>query len=214
MPHRYSLRSAIAALPDLGLAGFFLYVWVAPHAAGPGRIGDLMLIVLLEFIVVHSAAFMGTTTLQRSSRRTRVVVILKFGVFYTLFVGGFALGFHTWWPVFAFWGLTLNRMLGVIVGQAPTGEEQRLIKAGWAVGVMSYLVAVFASTFLPVPRLGITPEVIGAANLPGTGLWVDQPYRVLAAGMLYFTAVGISALRDHRWIKSTSLRGRSHEADE
>jgi hypothetical protein len=135
--------------------------------------------------------------------------MLKFGVFYTLFIAGWALAFRAWWPLVAFWGLTLNRMLGVIMGQAPTGEERRFIKAGWAVGAMCYLGAVFATSILPVPRLGISPEVVDAAGLPGSGLWIEQPYRVLAAGMVYFAAVAMSELYDHRWIPASSLPGES-----
>jgi len=212
---RYPLRSVISALPDFGLAALFLLTWTAPHVVGVDRIGNLMLVMLLEFIVVHSAAIMGSAALAKGSRRTRLLVIFKFGGFYTLFVGAFALSFRVWWPLWAFWGLTLNRTLGVLVGQAPIGDERRFIKAGWAVGAMCYLGAVFLTSFVPfLPRLGVTRDVVAAADLPGSGLWVDQPHRVLAAGVLYFAAVAVSELHDHRWIPATSLPGESTTSGE
>ncbi len=39
---------------------------------------------------------------------------------------------------------------------------------------------------LPVPRLGISRAAVDDLALPGSGLWIEQPHRVLAAGTLYF----------------------------
>lgn len=98
-------------------------------------------------------------------------------------------------------------MLGVAIGQAKSGEEVRFIKAGWAVGAICYLGTVFFATLFPIFRLGITREVIAAAKLPGSGLWIEQPHRVLAAGALYFTAMAVSEIFDHGWIPASSLPG-------
>jgi len=197
---RSPLPALLSALPDFALAGLFLATWIAPDLLGTGRIGQLMLVMLLEFIVVHSAAFMGMAAVGGTTTWHKIRAILGFGVFYTLFVGGFALAFGVLWPLAAFWGLTLNRLLSAILGQAAEGDERQLMMRGWAVGALAYLAAVFATTLLPVPRLGITSEVVTAAALPGSGLWISEPWRVLAAGFLYFSAVGLSELVDHRWL--------------
>jgi hypothetical protein len=204
---RFALPAIVAALPDFGLSAVFLGTWIAPRLLGVDRIGHLLLLMLLEFIVVHSAGFMGVAALTDNPKRPRAKAILGLGAFYTLFVGGFALGFRTWWPLVAFWGLTLNRLLSAIVGPPPRGEAERIVRAGWAVGAMAYLGAVFLTTPLPVPRLGVTKAVVAAAHLPGSGLWIDEPYRVLAAGFLYFLAIGISELYEHRWIPASTLPG-------
>lgn len=200
-----ALASVLAALPDLGLSLVFLATWIAPRAVGVERIGHLALVMLLEFIVVHSAGFMGVAALAPDPRWSRTKTILGLGLFYTVFVGGFALGFNTWWPLAAFWGLTLNRLLSVIVGPPPRDEARRIVRAGWAVGAMAYMGAVFLTTPFPVPRLGVTRDVVAQAHLPGSGLWIDEPYRVLAAGFLYFLTIGISELYDHRWVSASSL---------
>lgn len=75
---RPSLPSLIAALPDFGLAGLFLATWIAPRHIGVDRIGTLMLVMLLEFIVVHSAGFMGAAALAKESRRARIRTSAKF----------------------------------------------------------------------------------------------------------------------------------------
>ena len=201
---RVRLPSLLSALPDFGLAGVYLATWIAPDLLGVQRIGHLMLVMLLEFIVVHSAAFMGTAAIAAESSWKRVKAVGGTGLFYTIFVGGFALAFKTWWPMVAFWGLTLNRLLGMLLGQA-SDEAKQFMQRSWAVGALAYIVAVFATTLLPMPALGITAAVRAAADLPGEGLWIDQPYRVLAAGFLYFGALGLSELVDHRWLAEASL---------
>ena len=42
--------------------------------------------------------------------------------------------------------------------------------------------------------------MLSAQHLPGGGLWVDAPWRVMAFGFLYFSATGIWELREHRWL--------------
>ena len=57
-----------------------------------------------------------------------------------------------------------------------------------------------AAILLPLPRLGLTPEVVARLALPGSGQWVEQPHRVLAFGFLYFAATAISEAFGHRWV--------------
>ena len=40
-------------------------------------------------------------------------------------------------------------------------------------------------------RLGMTPELARELRLPGEGIWVDHPERLLAAGLIYFLAVAV-----------------------
>jgi hypothetical protein len=160
-----------------------------------------MLVMLLEFIVVHSAAFMGTVRFAAGAPGAKAMRMLGLGVFYTLFVGGFALAFHQAWPLWSFWALTVNRMLSMLLKQAPDGDEQAFAQRQWAAGVLFYLLAVGLTTVLPIPRLGVSAAAIGAMHLSGSGLWIDQPWRVLAAGTLYYAATAASELFDHRWLK-------------
>ncbi len=197
------LPDLFSALPDFALGAVFLITWIRPGAFGGRSIGYLMLVMLLEFINVHSAAFMGNAILAPAARATKVGSIIGLGLFYTLFVGGFSLAFRRWWPLAAFWGLTLNRLTPVLFGRAPQGREKEFVQRGWAVGVMLYLLGAFTTTVLPLPRLGISSAVIQAQELPGSGLWIDQPWRVLAFGFLYFTGWGLSELYAHRWLPPT-----------
>ncbi len=203
-------RPAVAAaFPDLALGVVFLTTWVAPRTVPASMIGQLLVVMLMEFIIMHSSAFMGLAMFRPGARRARATAVLGLGAFYTVFVLGFALAFHTPWPLVSFWGLTLNRLLSAIVGQAPDGEEQRFIRKGWAASAIFYLGFAFLTILPPVPRFGVTPDVVSGLHLPSSGLWIREPWRVLAFGFLYFTATGISELYDHRWIRAQDLPAQS-----
>ena len=134
-------------------------------------------------------------TTSTSAARDRLAGL---GAFYTLFVGSFALAFHQMWPLWSFWALIVNRMLSVLLKQPPEGEERLFVQRQWAAGAMFYLLAVGLTTVLPLPRLGVTPDAIATMHVSGRGLWIDQPWRVLAAGTLYYAATAMSELFDHR----------------
>ncbi len=197
-----TLRDLITALPDLGMAVFCLAVWVDPARFGGDPVRYIVLVMLLEFIVVHSAAFMGSVAVGAVEVKPmlkwgKTAAIIGLGLFYSLFVLGFCLGFHTWWPMAGFWLLTLNRLLGTIIGQGETDEEtKKLIAAGWGVGAMAYLFGAFATVLLPVPKLGIGGSIDGA----GEGLWIEEPWRAVAFGVIYFGLVGWYELKARSWI--------------
>ena len=108
--------------------------------------------MLLEFIVVHSGGFAGVVMFGDLAPRSKVTALAGLGLFYTLFVGAFALAFHTWWPLASFWGLMANRMMSGLIGQAAPGEEKALAQRGWAAGAVFYLLFAFATTLPPIPR--------------------------------------------------------------
>lgn len=198
----------MAAAPDAGLAAICLATWVRPMALGRRQVQYILLLMLLEFIVIHSAAFMGQALLSPEGRAKRAGRIIAFGAFYSVFAGAFSLGFHVWWPLGAFWLLTLNRLAGVLTGQAPAGSERQFIRAGWAASALFYMAAVTVTLLVPLPRLGITPEVVAQQGLAGIGgVWVEQPHRVVAAGCLYYALTAWSELYRHRWLGRGAAAG-------
>jgi hypothetical protein len=198
-PQGYSVLHLVSGLPSFFLSGMFLVTWIAPRAFGEKTISYLMLLMLLEFINVHAAGFMGMTIVSESSRGKKAITIVSLGVFYTLFIGGFALAFKQWWPVWAFWGLVLNRLLGVLLGKAPTGQDKIMLQTSWAIGVFCYVMLVFATVVLPIPAFGVTSEVIAQQGFTARGLWIDEPHRMMAFGFLYFGAIGLTELYSYKW---------------
>ncbi len=188
------LAGLLQAGPDLALSIIFLITWLRPDTFGPEFVKHLVLVMLLEFIVIHSAGFMGAATIQAGSPIKRLGVILGFGVFYSLFTGAFSLAFHTIWPFVSFWILVANRMMGVVVSPVTDLQDANVVMGSWALTVVAYLGCCFLTVLAPMPRFGITPEVVQRQAFSGGGLWIDQPHTAIAFGFLYFLLVGLGEL--------------------
>jgi hypothetical protein len=184
--------SAVAAFPSAVAAGIFLVTWISPAALGDLMVRHLVLLMLIEFLVVHSTPFMGSVVMGKHPRRVKVRGLLGFGIMYSAFAAGFALSFERWWPFAVIWGLVLNKMLAAWWAGAPSAKQNDLFVAQWGASAAFYLLAIGITTMSPMPAFGITSSVRSAQDLPGTGLWIDEPHRVLAAGFLYFLAMAIT----------------------
>lgn len=202
-----SFAVLVNAAADFGFAGVFLVTWIAPDTFGQQTLRFLMLVMLMEFVVVHSSAFMGNVIISRAGRGARAAALVGFGLFYSLFAGAFALGFKTWWPITMFWGQTLNRLLGVLFGQVPDDEQKAFIQRSWIASVLLYLLGAFVTVILPVPRLGVSSAIVAAQHITATGLWPEHPERVLAFGVIYFGLTGLSDLKGHTWARGIRVSG-------
>lgn len=203
-PLASAVRDWIAAAPDFLIGATFFVLWVEPELLGVTRIRDGVLLMLMEFIVIHSAAFMGSVAWGDAPARKKALQVLGLTLMYTMCVGGFALGFKTWWPLLGFWGLTVNRLLGALLDPG-SGEERQLVQGTWAVTAVLYLGAAFASVIIPWPRLGVTPAVLDQVDLPSSGAWIEQPWDVMAVGFLYFMACGVWQLNARTWMARAPL---------
>lgn len=191
--------SLLAALPDFAIAAVALVTWWDPQLLGPEVVAYLFTLMLLEFVVMHSAAFMGVVAFSKAPRSTRVTKTLGLGAFYTLFAGGFAVASKSWWPLLSFWGLVANRLLVILVGAPPSGREEAIARQGWAVSAFSYMIGVFVTLLLPLPALGVEPWMAGPLAEGSSGVWVSHPEKVVAFAALYFALVGFSTARAHTW---------------
>lgn len=185
------LGAIASALPDFLAAGTFLITWLAPATFGATMVAHLVLVMLLEFLVVHSAGFMGFIIYGDGTRHVKLAMVLGLTFFYALFAAGFGLSFGTWWPVQALVVLTLNRCTPLFFGPTPAESQIERVAAGWAASVVFYLGGAFATLIPDVPAFGITPEVIAAQGFTAGGVWPEQPYRAVAFGVLYFAAQGL-----------------------
>jgi hypothetical protein len=182
------------ALPDAITAGIFLYAWIAPLAWRQTLVAELMLVMLVEFILIHAAPFLGNIMLASGMPvKHRLRVFAGFTLLYGLFIGSFALGFRSWWPVVAFIWLTAAKLVPIATDMRHTRRQQQRMRGYWGVSALFYLLAVFATVFIPFPELGITRH--GAAyGIPGSGHWVSHPNSVIAAGFLYFGLLAATRL--------------------
>lgn len=179
----------LSALPDALTAGVYAWTWLDPLHFGADTVRNLMLIMLMEFLVVHSGAFIGLVVLSdAATRMSKTLAILGFGSFYMLFAAAFSFAFHSWWPALSFFWLLAAKFAIVWLTSLPRSEEKQRLTSLWLISVVFYLAAVFAGVLLPLPRLGLDIELVSMLHLPGEGLWIEQPQTVIAGGMLYFAA--------------------------
>jgi hypothetical protein len=193
------VRRLAAAAPDVALAGAYLWCWIDPLAWRKTLVADLMLVMLVEFLVVHSGPFLGVLVMgddSSVSRATRLKMLLGLGAVYLLFAGGMSAAFETWGPVLVFVWLIGAKLFAILLGRAQDGAEQKRQMALWALSVLFYLGAVFATVLLPVPELGITHHG-HHYGVPGEGEWVSHPNTVIAAGLLYFGALALVKLLEN-----------------
>jgi hypothetical protein len=177
---------------DLVLAATFLVTWIHPYAYHEEMVGRLVLTMLLEFIVVHATGFFGAVGTFGDGRRDRPGTLRRalafFGLFalYMLFTGAFALAVESTWPFVAFAGLMLPRFPSLVLNP-PDDEGQFRVMAHWAGMTVLFLAGAFLTAVYEVPALGVGPEVVARQGFETGGLWLEEPHRVMAFGVFYFT---------------------------
>jgi len=199
------LSRLIAAAPSAGMAAVFLLAWIDPAYLGPAYVKNLMLVMLFEFIVMHSTIMCGVIIAQSdSSRGLRVLLLLGMTAFYALFVLAFAYAFQSWWPLWVFAYLFVCRFMYVLASSGDVERRFAAAAAVWGVSALAYLGGAFFTVLVPLPRLGITPEVVAAMDLSRnmSGAWIDKPWIVLAFGAIYFA---VQAAAQYRFALTSSI---------
>lgn len=186
----------LSALPDGLSAGFFLLLWLVPGWLGEDALRTGLLMMIVEFVLIHATGILGQIALGADAGRRRWRAVAGFSLLYLLFVGAWAFAFEAWWPLLALLWLVAGKF-ALALQPVPGPEKLERLKSDWALSVIFYLGGVLATMVLPLPRLGINDAVVAAANLPGSGQWVDAPHTVVAFGLVYFALLATSKAR--RW---------------
>ena len=162
-------KVALAGLPELLVGLHFLAVvnrWDSPFAVKPR---DLTLLMQVEFLVIHSTAFLGFVGLWRpenaAGRKTRAVAFWGLFGLYCLMAGSQGSKY-----LLVFFGLTFVTYLGFFMSWGARSARQQLV-ARWTLGFVLFLVA---GGFFGAPQ--------------NVGHWGGRD-SVLKAGALYFLAL-------------------------
>jgi len=189
-------RRFLIALPDGVAAALYLWCWVAPVAWHQDLVAFLVLVLLIEFVVMHASPFLGSIIYGEKmgfDRRRRMRIAIVLGVSYLIFAGLAAASFDAWFPFLIFVWLFGVKLFSAVVGFDRNAEGRGPEMSIWVLSVGYYFGAVFLTFFAPVPMLGITED--GAVyGLRGQFEWANFPYKPIAVGFLYFFALALTRL--------------------
>jgi hypothetical protein len=199
MRMRLAPGALFTALPDALTCATFLVAWIAPALLpDPLWVKDLMLVMLIEFIVMHSSGFYAALAAGDAGRAKKIAALCGLSAMYLVFIVAFAMIFDSNWPLFAFGWLFASRFLQLLLRPLQTKADARALMGQWAASGVTYIVGAIATVMLPLPRFGITPEFVATLHLPGKGEWIERPYTVLAFGVMYFAV--------QAWVKYAGAR--------
>jgi hypothetical protein len=183
----------LAALPCFYLSFVLFGVWADPMARDGGswvRFGVGLL--LLEFLLLHSGAFIAALLRPGEALRKRVMMFTGMLLFYALMVWAFAHELESPGLLWIFAAVTVGRMLTAL--QSDDGAMERQT-ARSALGVTLYLMVVAGTIFLPIPGWGINGEVLAEVYPQrGDGIWEKEPQRAIAGASVYFLLIGLAEL--------------------
>ena len=183
------LQRLLAALPDAITAAVFLTAWLTPERFGPDRVKDLTLVMAMEFIVIHSSIFYAVIAGVDIARGKRIAWLAGLSCLYLVFVFGFAIGYKSSWPIFAFAWLFVSRFLHVWLNPVSSDVQASRMVNMWVVSVVAYLFGAFTVNLVALPSLGMTPDFVSSMTQSsgGTGWGSGGAHTSLAFGSMYFS---------------------------
>lgn len=197
IPLPIHLKNGISASPDFLMALAFFATWIDPTALGNDMLNYCMLIMLLEFITIHSAGFLGFAILLGKSKFQKILRVIGLGLLYSIFIWAFSGSSGEFWPLLTFWFLLLNRILGVLLGDDSSYSLKGVIIIRWAWSIFCFLMSIMITALLPIPQFGWSNTAVNSIPSTGSGLWIDEPQTLLAAGCIYFLSIGIFEMFSH-----------------
>ncbi len=183
-----------SAIPYSVLAWTLMQVWISPMSVDDGawvRMG--VALMMMEFLAVHSGMFMGGMAGAAKSIWKRYLLFMGLLLLYLAFAAIFAATANSVEAFGVFVFLMVGRFVTVVISSRESREQ--LMSRSFDSAVV-YLAAVFGSLFLPLPELGLTPEMVDLTYPDhGGGEWERYPHIAIAAGVFYFFVLALLELR-------------------
>ncbi|MCW5604524.1 MAG: hypothetical protein KIT18_08275 [Burkholderiales bacterium] len=175
----------------------FIYAWHDPLGWDPLLVETLMLVLLVEFFLIHATGFLGFLSLNRQGSPLQTFGILGgLVLLYFLIIWFISAMFDVWWPFIAFAWLLVGKAQLFFISEG--GRSAALMHLGifWAASVVSFLVGLFTGLIADLPEFGLTAEVAAGLGfgLESSDTMVDTPHKVIGAGAIYFGAMAFFKL--------------------
>ena len=179
----------LGTLPDLLTAAACIVVWISPFAFGTDGVRTVVLMLLMEFLLVHGTGFFTAIAFADTvAKYKRLLLMAGLLCCYALFLMAICALFDATWPVWIFLWLVLSKVAWIFLSSRDRVQEARQQLQAWAFSTVAYLGSVFAGLLLPLPQLGLTDAVIPQLGMSGSGLWVDHPHTAVASLAMYYLA--------------------------
>ena len=183
-------QAVLAGAGDYAIAAAMLLAWVSPQWLWRGAIAHFELVMFFEFFVI---IWFGAASLIAGSQAPLPRKVVGISLVILPFAGllwGTVAELGQLWPVLVVAGLFANK-LHAFHGLSPGGANALQLENVIIVSAMAaiYLVAVGAGGSIEWPALGVTSDAVGRRFVTG-GEWQRRPQTPLAAGVIYFAAVG------------------------
>ncbi len=176
--------AAMGVTPMLVVMVTLVVVWAAPLKVEGGnwvRAGAVMMMV--EFVLLHSGAFMSVGPLLLKKRWQRALYFTGFALVY--FVGLYFLARWVRSPSFMMLivGVLVSRLFSLVILSDKKAVILMLTRS--AVGVFVFMLTVWI-IFLPLPRWGLTAEIALEFIGRRDDMVSQHPQRMIAWGIVYF----------------------------
>jgi hypothetical protein len=186
------------SLPCFFMAARLVRVWKDPLGVEDGRWISLGVgVMVLEFVLVHSGVACAVVAGSDDAAGVRLLHLGVIGLGYLLFAGVIALAFRSAMLLQSFLTLIVGRAVSVYVGL--TQDQAAFLVAQSVLAVILYFFITIASVIVPVPRFGLTADVV-RGRVRGRGVWVEEPHRAIAAATVYFSLLGAADLLVLPWL--------------
>lgn len=174
-------------LLNLMVAYQFLILWISPSIEDPEKIKAYAMLMVFEFILVHSGVFMAVMP--------KKISLFVFVPFYAIFAFGLnaAMKDNTLFIIYLL--VVLNRMRFAFSDVTPTIKSRIIITS--ILAAVSYLILAFA-VVLPrdyIPTFGLNEKFLITSgytfNKTGSGIFVDSPHIAICLGVLYYCSLAL-----------------------
>ena len=196
------------ALPDFLIALAFLFVWVCPNLLqntcswprGPGLVGFFVFLMFFEFVFVAAFGPVAGLAYSRQPLPGKLIGMSIVGLFFAPFLVVLSRAAASAWPVVQVVLLGYNKWLcGKQTDNYTAGLYYIIFR--WAAMATLYLAVLFLVAFIPIPKFGVEASMMHASGLRMSGVIARQPQMLLAAGVIYFSCLGIYELFFDRVIR-------------
>jgi hypothetical protein len=176
---------------NLFIAIQFLYLWISPDVNDIHKIQNLSILIVFEFIMVHSGVFMA-------------VMPLKFSLFvFFPFYGLFAWGFNTIVSdnsiVMLYLLTVFNRMRFAFFNIDKQMQAELMLKSFYTLGIYFTTIMVVVISAQIIPKFGLTEAFLEKATYSkikqGSGLMIDSPNVSMCLGCIYFILLSLLEIK-------------------